>query len=455
MSVLPPVSRLAFLLLATAVAVSAATTHHVSPKGAGERDGTDWSNARAFTSLPQLLAQLTPGDTVLLGSGHYRLDRPLDFTGSGTSEAPLTFRGIDTGDGLPTLQGSYTPAPAEPTRAIVGLRFPGAAHHWIVADLHLRNFTVALQLPPAGDDATTRSHLRFENIDGGDVDDFFVLQNATDVRVERCDVTRYAKKGFRYADHIERLTFDRCTADANGGDETFPTRAIPNGFNGGDTDGEPRIRHVTLIDCMSRNNRYAPQLRPYWNGDGFSSEEGTTHLTYIRCSSFDNHDGGFDDKADNATYIDCVAIGNSKGFRYWGNNGLYQNCLSAYNRAWGGGNASDGLWVGKQRHGNLGVARVIRSTFFMNGQWGLESYQGGLITATDCLIVTDVDAPRSQAATANDTTRLVNCTVYSANGDGGLRAPRRDWQGDPATAFDPIDPTVNGYLSTARTTPSK
>ncbi len=428
------------VLLALSSALPAgAEVLHLTPDGAGTRDGADWANARDLTQLQRTLDALKPGDTLQLGSGTYRSTTPIELGRGGSETAPVSIVGVDTGGGLPVLEGDHDIHRPKEAPAKVGLRFGGESHHWTLRQLRLRHYGYAIQMTAAGTSDTVRTHIVFDDVDGSEVDDFLQLQNASDVVVRNCDVVRYCKKAFRYADYLNRVTFENCTADATGGDLAFPTRAIPNGFCGGDTHGETRIRNITFIDCTARNNRYQPQERPYWNGDGFASEEGTDQLTYIRCHSFDNDDGGFDDKADNITYLDCIATGNAKGFRYWGNNGVYRNCLSAFNQARGGNNASDGLWVGKQARGHLGVAHVFNSTFYNNGQWALDSYHGGRITVTDSIIASDERMPAAGIANDGDIT-LVNTVTYQPGGDADrdpqLVAAQPNWHGKPANAFD-------------------
>src|SRR5690606_6441947 len=133
------------------------------------------------------------------------------------------------------------------------------------------------------------------------------LYNASDILVKDCTVVRYTKKAFRIGDHTSFVMFDTCFADCNEGDPTFPSRSIPNGFALDDTDNEPTIHDITFQDCVAMNNGFTQGSSVYWNGDGFSSERGAYNITFLRCKSYNNMDGGFDNKASYITYQDCVA----------------------------------------------------------------------------------------------------------------------------------------------------
>lgn len=445
---LHPVTRISILfcfLLITAPRALAAASVYLTVTGAGAQDGSSWNDAYSVARLQHAVTALAGGDTLNLGSGTYPVTTPILIAGSGTAGHPKTIRGVDTGGGLPLLQGDYdvnVPASvAAGSENDICFTFgTGPVAWWQLKDLRLKNYSWAIRLGLSGTTDTLRTHLTFDNLDGDSVEDFIQIHNASQVVIKDCDVIRYCKKAFRYGDYISHLAFVNCTADATGGDDRFPTRAIPAGFQGGDTEGEPRIHDVSFTDCTARNNGYQPQ-RPYWNGDGFVSEEGTYNISYVRCRSFNNHDGGFDDKADHVTYTDCIAIGNAKGFRYWGNHGTYINCLAAYNRAHGGNNASVGLWVGKIKQPNapVGVVHIFNSTFHNNGKWALESYEGGRITATDSIL--SVDGDFAQAGFANNTlVTLADTLEYRPEADPAANpryvAPSADWTGKPANAFD-------------------
>ena len=60
--------------LATAITLHAATTHYVTPNGAGAQDGTSWVNA--FGNLQEAIDVSDSGDVIYLQSGVYTAGQP-------------------------------------------------------------------------------------------------------------------------------------------------------------------------------------------------------------------------------------------------------------------------------------------------------------------------------------------------------------------------------------------
>lgn len=418
------------------ISSSFAADFYVTPTGNGDQSGHAWIHARPATELQLTLDTLKPGDTLHLGSGIYHLSKPLVISNHGTSEAVITLAGVDTGNGLPLLRGGDSRDESENAYS-TGLHFPGAASHWIFKDLRLAHFRIGVQMPPPESPSDLRSHLRFENIDGEYMGVCFQFQNVADVVVRDCDAIRYTGTGFRFDDQIHRLSFRTCTADATGGDNTFATSAATFGFRGGVPEGKTRINHLIFTDCTARNNRAQRQGDEQVGGDGFSTGAGTDRAMYLHCRSFNNDADGFDDAADNTTYVDCVTIGNRIGFCYRGDGAVYQNCLAAYN-----GESTPncgGLRVhGRSGHTERNGVRVFNSTFHHNGPIAFETVAGGRIAANGC-ILTATNVPPAANPTAGHAIKLINTTVYLEDHDDhspGFFAPSPTWRGKPANAFD-------------------
>jgi hypothetical protein len=66
----------------------------------------------------------------------------------------------------------------------------------------------------------------------------------------------------------------------------------------------------------------------YWNGDGFSDEEGNRDIRYEACHARGSTDGGFDCKSYNAVLENCVSEGNKRNFRIWGLQPTLAGCTS-------------------------------------------------------------------------------------------------------------------------------
>lgn len=93
--------NLAIVVFATVLQTAQAATWYVSAAASGTPDGM--TLATAWTSLSAVnQAELSPGDVVLVASGTY--DGLFTITVGGTSAASrITYRGIDTGGGLPVV----------------------------------------------------------------------------------------------------------------------------------------------------------------------------------------------------------------------------------------------------------------------------------------------------------------------------------------------------------------
>lgn len=418
---------------------------YVTPAGAGAATGVDWDNAYPATQLQTAVNELPAGQTVHLGSGTYT-NGNLIINSSGTEGAPKRIIGVDTGGGLPLFQGVYV---VDSQSGAAFLRFPGAAHYWEIKNLRFRNYRYVLDMSLVGTTFDLRSHLLFENLAMDSIEDGVRIRNATQITIKNCSAIRYTKKAFRIGFYTSFLTYDGCSTDCNGGDDSFPARSIPVGFGGDDTDGNPLIHDITFIDCTSRNNRFHQAADEYWNGDGFSTERGTYNVRHIRCASFDNHDGGYDHKATNTTFQDCIALGNKIGFRHWAGGGVYENCVSAFNQKWGGTSSSEALWIS----GNGGEVTVRFCTFHNNASNQIVMEAAAIAVVEDSILSTD----SGTAGFVSGPATLVRTATYrpGAGVDPLYVAPSRDWQGLPADAFDNATyGLTKGYSSTRVGAPS-
>lgn len=407
-----------------------ATPYYATPSGAGTMTGGSWANAYSQAQLATAVAALTPGDILYLGSGTYTNPSFL-LSSSGTSGSPKSIIGVDTGSGLPLMQGNWNETtPAASGGSAYCIRFStiedGHVAYWVVKDLRISRYLQAV----TANSIASYSNLTLDNIDADTVRDGIAMINWTNCVVKNCDIIRHTKKGFRLAGAVNNTSFENCTADANGGNDAFPTEAYPTGFFSDSSSGN---HDNTFTDCTAKNNRMSSQPSAYWNGDGFSTEGNNYNYTYLRCRSFDNHDGGFDDKARSANYRDCVALGNKRGFRIWGSNGVMTNCLSAYNASWGDAYAAHGLWVSAGDS-----VSVSQSTFFNATDEQVYAEAGAQVALNDSIL--SVDGVFASGAMTN-TGVLLNRTIRYTPSTGpdanpNYVAPSRTWTGSPANAFD-------------------
>ncbi len=425
-------------VLTLGAVLASATDYYLSPSGTGASPGT-LSSPLAATQLATVISGLQPGETIYLCSGDYS-NAGIPITGSGTASAPKRLVGLATdSSGLPRFAGTYVPV-GNVNQSTSCLKFATTASYWEFKDLRIENYGVGVSmiLEP-GEDYTLRSHLRFENLAFKNVQDGMRLRHVEQVTVKNCSVTGHTKKGFRIGEYSRFVTFDSCQTDAKGGDETFPTLSIPTGFCCDETDGLPIIYDIRFVNCVARNCRFdqVDDSKHYWNGDGFSSERGSYNLTFTRCQSYANHDGGFDHKAENAIFDNCVSLKNKKGWRIWGSAWLI-NCVGAYCHVWGGNSSADGLQIDPG-----GTAVIDGSTFHNAERYQLDLLVGGRsINAYHTLLTYDSSAPLATTSFGSPIT-LVDSAYLSSN-PGYSSALNSAWEESLAKA---------GYFNTSSYSP--
>ncbi|MDR2674296.1 MAG: PKD domain-containing protein, partial [Opitutaceae bacterium] len=448
-----PLARLFFAgaCIALSATLGRAADCYVTPEGAGAASGADWANAMPASGLQNAIHALAPGDTLHIGSGTYTpgtTPSSLTIAGDGLPGAPKQIIGVDTGGGMPVFKGAYTPGVSS---GGTFLSFPAAsASHWNIKNLVIKNHRFPVRMRVTGTTYALRTYITLENIVCDSVEDGFGIYNASRITIKNCTVTRHTKKAFRISDYSQYITLEGCYSDCNGGDDSFPSAAIPTGFCCDDTGGQPIIHDISFIDCVARNNRYKQAGDAYWNGDGFTSEGGAYNLLFLRCQAYDNDDGGFDNKAANVTCRDCISGGNKKGFRQWGVNGLMYNCVAVNNAKRGGTNDSDSIWVsGTSSSRAVGGDLTVHGSTFHNAVNTQVFVQAGAkATLIDSILSTVRPSP---GAFTSGSVTLVNTATYrpGAGDDPLYTAAASSWQGYPADGMDSqLYGTEKGYNST-------
>jgi hypothetical protein len=345
----PPVKRFfclrlrcAFVFFLTA-ATAPATVFHLTPEGAGKKDGTGWADAAEQRTLGALVNdRMQPGDELLVGSGTYA-HVPVVFSKGGAPGLPKVITGVDRGQGLPVLAGEWSSA--APDKGGTAIKLGTGVSHLTMTGLRLRGWVCGVS---AETSAAARAHLIFQDVDMEQCRHGFFLADCDDLRLEGCALKRYTKHAFRFAQGCDRVTIRQCTADCSEGDAEWErkTELFPFGFIINNT-GAPNTAFL-LEDCLACNNMMPLQTTKYKNGDGFVVEENAVEVALVRCRALRNQDGGFDVKAKGTRFTDCVASGNGRGFRIW-TTATLTNCFAG----WG----TTGLWC------NGGPVTARRCTF--------------------------------------------------------------------------------------------
>ncbi len=363
--IIPNKSLLLLAALTFSVQANAANLYML-PDGSGEQNGKDWDNALSYSANPDSLQnawdQLTPGDTLFLGGGDYEA-RSVTLSASGSNQDDTkTLKGVTRDGKRPVFSGSWNKE--DKAKGFAMFKIAPKSSWWAIENIEIRNCREGVVTSSPGQ----VSNGRIIDVDVQGTRDAFVFIGGAyasdpeigthNIEIRDCDVQNYTKRGFRFRDGCYDIVVENCTADA-GGKEWY-VEPFPMGFNviGGKKGSGVFDHDITFIDCIAKNNWHVTDDSKYWNGDGFCAEGTAYNLTYIRCESYGNTDGGWDDKSLNPLLISCIAKDNKKNFRFWSHQpgAVLWNCLSDAPIKRGGNSNYVGLWTG-------GKVQIIHSSF--------------------------------------------------------------------------------------------
>jgi hypothetical protein len=425
----------------------AGRSFYLSRAGAGAKDGSSWSQAFSAEQLQTTLNQtLLPGDTLYVAGGVYESSTPFSFslTTSGTDALHKKVVGVDLGQGLPVFKGQWNPAtPGTSGKSYAFLRFTGA-HYWDIERLSADGYYYGVR-------ADTASNLQLSELHLSRIREGLALSHVSNSKVLRSDARKYTKRGMRFIEGVSELLVEDFIADATMGDPTWPTEAFPFGVSvENPADATQPSHDVVFNRFTAQNNTFTTAASgDYQNGDGFSLEHSAYGFSFLNSAAFDNTDGGWDDKSQAAYYENCVALRNKRNFRIWNDSAqptTLNNVLGAFAQK-RDTYSTAGLW-------SQGYVEVYDSTFYANAGSEIVLENNSTPAARVKLvnsIASDATSCGSVATKEGGTTlEWVNsriCDGASAS-PVPLRAPRADWRGDPADAFNPADASIlQGYRS--------
>lgn len=393
---LPSHRLIALALALCCLGTGGAADIHLTPDGAGTKDGSTWENAKPGTkeSFQATWDALSPGDTLRVGSGTYD-GLGIRARKGGEAGKPVRLLGEDRGAGLPVFTSNFDKRKG-------GATFFAAAEgvsHVEISGFHLKAYKRGVFIRGKGSDLTLTKLVIDGALEGircdGGAEPGKPELATHDVVVADCRFDKFVKRGVRLQGGSYRWRIERCHADAggkewfiepfaicfqlsgrpgnsiyakSGDDAKSPAGAVPAGGNapGDDADGTDEksakedefgirspegifaMEHdIDLIDCVALNT-YAEgtgkDMSRYWNGDGFCGESGAKNFRFIRCVSMHHTDGGWDMKSDNLEFIDCISLDNKDNFRLWSGAPKLTNCVSAFAFKRGGSGPTSGLW---------------------------------------------------------------------------------------------------------------
>lgn len=346
----------------------------ISPHGTGRHDGTSAENAYAASSgwmrksADKCWAETSPDGTMYVLEGDYSVkdgtfwNLKITKKQAGASKDPSVRKKL-IGLGHVWIEGSRI-VPYDRTFKESGetwLEIQKGAHQ-----LHIENFNISrVAFGILADEGGNRD-ISFKNLSFQDTRQNLVLCGHPDcrdrehckavkkdnlscrIKIEKVNGLRYSKRHIRLSHGIFDVTVLESNADSQSLDGDFAV-----GF-----DVENPSHDIVFQDCTAQRNLYTDSS--YWNGDGFKSENETEHIRWIRCTSRDNADGGFDLKSPGAVLEKIIATGNGRNIRLWSERESLLTDISLSNAHHFGGIGSPcGLWV-------QGVASCHGCTIFDN-----------------------------------------------------------------------------------------
>lgn len=309
-------------LLGTLGPPSSRPVLHISPGGAGNWSGDSWRNAGPLANLNTFItAASARGGEVWLraDAGTYTLPTSTQtLTRGGTVAAPVRIRGVDV-NGLP-MEAQFVGARSNPPTFTGG---DNTEQFWLNAGasnlrfehMNFRNAGTVFRL------RQSNTNLAFEDITANNIRRLIqnngTAANIVGMGIRRCNVLGYSKQAIIVRYNSSAVDIEECTLDAgpNQDGDLWST-----GIQIDDTAHDVTFRKVVANNNIQNNGT------AYWNGDGFSCERGNYNLTYIECTAKGNSDGAFDLKGQ-VTLIRCLADGNKRGFRMWGD-ALLIDCIA-------------------------------------------------------------------------------------------------------------------------------
>lgn len=323
----------------------ARTVFHVTPDGAGDRDGAAWQSAGRLADVPRFIERAAPGDEVWIRGdlGSYRTTSALRITAGGSRGAPVTVRGVDVGgtdNATPRFVGTRaSPFRAEGDPGVELFKLLRGADHLAFANMAFVNqgngvFRVGANISDLTitDMYADNVHRFIENYQSGDEP----TATIDGLVVEDVEVHGFSKSAIR----LRYATNDVVIRNVFGDSERQDGDNFAMGVH-----LEDRV-HDVLLDRVTMNNSYDSRgPDEYWNGDGFVTERDTHHITFRDTTANGSTDGGYDLKSTATVLVRPKARGNKRNFRFWGQATVFTcHGRRPTNRGGSGGRAD--VWVG-------------------------------------------------------------------------------------------------------------
>jgi hypothetical protein len=332
----------ALTLTRLSVAADAGSSLHITPTGAGRRDGSDWDNAAVLLQLPVLLARAGPGARVNIRAdlGPYNVTRPIPLRNGGSPEHPIVVAGID-GSGKP-MQAELIGTRADPydakgARGSDVFRLLEGANH-----LRFQYLSFINQGNGCFHIAADVRDIAIENVGARNVQRFVenhVTGTSKSASIEGLKVRNLEVIGFsKGAIRLQYDTHDVLLEDILGDSQHQDGDDFAEGIALEGTVHDVVLRRVTM-----RNSR--DTLHEYWNGDGFATERNVYRIRFEDTLASGNTDAGYDLKSNDTVLIRTISEDNKHNFKLWGRNISVSDCIGKAPHRRGGTGVQDQLEI--------------------------------------------------------------------------------------------------------------
>jgi hypothetical protein len=265
----------------TTLAVGPGTTYYVSKNGCS--DSLPGTVTQPWCTIGHSTEVLRPGDTVIVGAGVYNESI---VPPPGAAKAYITYRAVPGA----VLDGTNVDGPAFDifNQAYIIITGFEVTHY-----LHPRPAGNSVDIRGASHDVELSNLMIHDNWNG------IILQ-----------------------DDVHQITISDCF--------------VYNSRYGVGFENTAHDIFISRVTSHSNKETYVGTSSPYGNGDGFSSDFGTTHLFIRDAVAYDNQDAGYDIKASIFECTNCISHDNGKyGFRLQNTGGPYTLISSlAYGNGW-------------------------------------------------------------------------------------------------------------------------
>ncbi|WP_426750383.1 fibronectin type III domain-containing protein [Myxococcus sp. Y35] len=276
---------------------------HITPTGAGSRDGLTAQNAGTMSNLNAFIEAVGPGGQVCIHGGTYSTGHTVSR--GGTAEAPVTIRGFN---GRPLFQSTFDAT----TRAKTGpVAFNVRASHLVFENLDFHRVGTCFGFKAVTPTTNvTLQHFRAENV--ATCVDIERSKTAafTDLTVRDAMILMFTRGGIFLASGtagalIEDAYIDMQPERMGGQGSDYPV-----GIALYDTTRDVVIRRATVLNVVGKKTDYT-------QGDGIDGESTASDVVVEDSYFRGSQDGCIDTKVRNMLIRDTVAAECKRNFRLW------------------------------------------------------------------------------------------------------------------------------------------